>query len=109
MDLVQTLVTFGTGLVSGVILAYAKPLAEDFARARQEKRARRQLALDDLDHALQNWYGNQQLRDRARTLVAQIQDHDLSEHIGKALVAPTDGARNDALGDARHRLGQLKQ
>ncbi|HUG47088.1 MAG TPA: hypothetical protein VMP67_01615 [Candidatus Limnocylindria bacterium] len=92
-----------SGLISGVVVAYAKPLAEDRARALREKREMRQRHLELMWDALLD---PRNARRVLPVLASALDDEQLARDVGRLLAAEADDEQQ-ALGNARRRLGQL--
>lgn len=98
------LITALSGLISGLVVAYAKPLAEDRAAVLRERRVNRQR------HLQQMWDALLDPRNSRRVLpvvASAIGDEQLTAHVDRLLAAEAEGERDTAIGDARRRLGTL--
>lgn len=98
------LITALSGLISGLVVAYAKPLAEDRAAVLRERRVNRQR------HLQQMWDALLDPRNSRRVLpvvASAIGDEQLTAHVDRLLAAEAEVDRDTAIGDARRRLGTL--
>jgi hypothetical protein len=103
--IVVAIISVVGGLASGLLVALGKPLAEDWQARQRERRARR---LEDLDRMAD---GIRRPGTDGHFLsigAASIGDHDLTEYVGRLIVAASPEARSDAQGDAATRIGQLR-
>lgn len=92
------------GLVSGLVVAYLKPFAEDRALAVRERRARRKEHLDRMWDVLLD--GSPPTRVMI-PLAAAIGDATLLGHIEQYLAGTDSEDRAIAINHARSRLGEL--
>lgn len=99
------IITAASGIISGLVVAYFKPSAEDRAQIARERRAARKERLDRLWQALLTPEYRQ--RREIPTLAAAIGDPALSAHLERFLRADDEDEQAAALEDARKRLGEL--
>ena len=95
-----------SGLISGLVVAYFKPFAEDRALQARERREIRRKNLDLMSDMLMslNWPARRALRSQA----AAIGDPKLSEHVETYLRADPEGEESrTAVEAARERVGEL--
>jgi len=98
------IITALSGLISGLVVAYAKPLAEDRAAALRERRASRQR------HLQQTWDALLDPRNALRTLpvlASALADAQLSQSVDRLVEAESESEAESALSTARRRLGVL--
>ena len=93
-----------SGLISGLVVAYAKPLAEDRARALRERRETRQKHLDLMWDALLDPRNSGRV---LPVLAAALADARLAAEIAEVVSADGEERRESALWRARGRLGEL--
>lgn len=93
------------GLASGLVVALAKPLGEDWQERRRERRKRRLEDLDRLADAVRRQGIDGHF---LRIAAASTADSQLVAHVGRLIVAATPEQAEDARGDASHRIGQLR-
>ncbi len=101
---IVALITALSGLISGLVVAYAKPLAEERALAQRERRENRKQHLRGMWDALIDPRNSQRVMP---VLAAALGDARLSQEIERLLAAETDAEREAALTAARARLGEL--
>jgi hypothetical protein len=98
------LITALSGLISGLVVAYAKPLAEDRAAVLRERRADRRRHLEQMRDALLD------VRDSGRVLpllASALGDPQLQRQVELLLEADSEAESDAALREARRRLGRL--
>ena len=98
------LITALSGLISGLVVAYAKPLAEDRAAVLRERRVNRQRHLQQMWDALLDPRNSRRI---LPVLASALADEQLAAHGDRLLAADAEADRDAAIGDARRRLGAL--
>jgi hypothetical protein len=102
------------GVLGGLIGAFGKPLGEDWAARQREAREaeaerarqRRETLLKVRD-SITNLHHYRSAPNDLQVGVAEIDDPQLSEHVGRMLTSSLEREANSAQSDALHRLGRL--
>jgi hypothetical protein len=102
--IIVAIITAVSGVIAGLVVAYAKPLAEDRAAALRERRDNRKRHLSLMWDALLDPRNSQRV---LPVLASALDDEQLTRHVGRVLAAEGGDEREAALGDARRRLGEL--
>jgi hypothetical protein len=97
-----------SGIVSGLVVSLVKPWGENWRDVQRDRRARRDADLDALKDNLNQWADKAWVYPEMRSQAAAIGDSQLIAHIGRVITVDNPNKRQDAVGDAMHRIGELR-